>query len=112
MTVGYRAREARKRLGITLEEVAKKVGVSRQTLSRYENSIIINIPSDRVELLADTLKTTPAYLMGWDEEKQPAPEIEDELEKEAMIRFETLSESQKSEALNYLRYLSENSEKK
>jgi len=64
-TIGDRVREARKELGVTLEEVANKVGVSRQTLSRYENSIITNIPSDKVELLAIALKTTPAYLMGW-----------------------------------------------
>ncbi len=52
-------------LGMTLEEVAKAVGTSRQTVQKYESGIIANIPSDRIEKLAEALRTTPAYLMGW-----------------------------------------------
>ena len=47
-------------LDMTLEDVAKDVGVSRQTLSRYETGVIGNIPSDKIELLAKSLRTTPA----------------------------------------------------
>lgn len=54
-------------LGLTLEDVAKVVGVSRQTIQKYENGIVSNIPSDKIELLAKALKSTPAYLMGWEE---------------------------------------------
>lgn len=50
---------------MTLEELAKQVGVSRQTIQRYESGVISNIPSDKIELIADALNTTPAYLMGW-----------------------------------------------
>jgi len=57
---------------MTLEEVAKVVGVTRATIQKYENGIISNIPSDKIELLALALKTTPAYLMGW-EEATPLP---------------------------------------
>lgn len=111
MVIGNRIRKKRVDLDLTLEDVAKAVGTSRQTLSRYENSIITNIPYDKMELLATRLQTTPAYLMGWDE-NQPASEIEDGLEKEAMHCFDSLSDAQKLEALNYLRYLVENAEKK
>ncbi|HJA31780.1 MAG TPA: helix-turn-helix domain-containing protein [Candidatus Eisenbergiella pullicola] len=52
---------------MTLEELASKVGVSRQTIQRYESGIISNIPSDKIEAMAKALKTTPAYLMGWEE---------------------------------------------
>lgn len=52
-------------LDMTLEEVAKVVGVTRQTILKYENGIISNIPSDKIELLAKALRTSPAYLMGW-----------------------------------------------
>lgn len=51
---------------MTLEELAQKVGVSRQTIQRYESGVISNIPSDKIELIAKALDTTPAYLMGWE----------------------------------------------
>lgn len=57
-------------LGFTLDEVAKKVGVSKPTLQRYESGVISNIPSDKVEKLAEVLQTTPAKLMGWNEKKE------------------------------------------
>lgn len=50
---------------MTLEELAIKVGVSRQTIQRYESGTICNIPSDKIELMASALNTTPATLMGW-----------------------------------------------
>ncbi len=57
----------RKRLehNYTLEVLARKVGVSRQTIQRYESGVIGNIPSDKIELIARALHTTPSYLMGW-----------------------------------------------
>lgn len=67
MAIKDRIKEKRKTKGMTLEEVASIVGVSRQTLSRYETGIIGNIPSDKIELLAKALSTTPAYLMGWED---------------------------------------------
>lgn len=53
---------------MTLDELSKVVGVTRQTLSRYETGVINNIPSDMIENIATALRTTPAQLMGWGEE--------------------------------------------
>ena len=52
-------------LGLTLEQVARAVGVSKATLQRYESGVISNIPSEKIELLAHALGTTPSALMGW-----------------------------------------------
>lgn len=52
---------------MTLEDLAKSVGVSRQTIQRYESGVIGNIPSDKIELIARALDTSPAYLMGWEQ---------------------------------------------
>lgn len=67
--MGLKENIKKKRLehGLTLEELAKNVGVSRQTIQRYESGIISNIPSDKIELMAKALQTTPSYLMGWEE---------------------------------------------
>ena len=59
-------KELRRARGLTLEEIAERIGTSRQTIHRYENGIITNIPPDKVVSLADALGTTPASLMGWD----------------------------------------------
>ena len=48
-------------------ELSEKIGVSKQTLYKYENDIITNIPSDKLQGIADTLKISPAYLMGWED---------------------------------------------
>ncbi len=62
-------KELRKQKGLTLNELAKRVGTSRQTIHRYENGVISNVPPDKVVSLADALGTTPANLMGWDGEQ-------------------------------------------
>ena len=51
---------------LSLQEVADKLGVSKVTVSRYETLDITNIPSDKIEGMAELYKTTPAYLMGWE----------------------------------------------
>ncbi|WP_243133292.1 helix-turn-helix domain-containing protein [Thermoclostridium caenicola] len=53
--------------GLTQEELAKHINSTKQTIYKYENNIITNIPSDKIEKIAEVLQTTPAYLMGWDE---------------------------------------------
>ncbi len=67
MSIANNIKVRRRELGYTLEEIAKRLGTSRQTVHRYETGVISNIPSDKVELLADVLDVTPSYLMGWDD---------------------------------------------
>ena len=63
-----RIKMLRKEKGLSLEQLAEAVGTSRQTVHRYENGIITNIPREKVEGLARALGTTPAALMGWESE--------------------------------------------
>lgn len=66
MTIGQRIKQLREEKGIGLTELAEIVDVSKQSLYKYETGIVTNIPSDKIEAIADALSTTPAYLMGWD----------------------------------------------
>lgn len=68
-TIGDRVKYKRIKLKMTQEDVANIVKVSKQTIQKYENNIITNIPSDRIELLAKALNCSPGYLMGWEEEQ-------------------------------------------
>ncbi len=60
-----RLKTLRRAKKITLDELALAVGTSKQTIHRYENGIISNIPPEKVERLAAALDTTPSELMGW-----------------------------------------------
>lgn len=66
MTVGERIKEIRTKIGMSQVEFADKIDVSKQTLYKYENNIITNIPSDKIEAAAKIGGVTPAFLMGWD----------------------------------------------
>ena len=66
MTKGERIRHLRDRIGKSQVDFADLIGVSKQTLFKYENDIITNIPSDKVEAIADVTGSTPQYVMGWD----------------------------------------------
>lgn len=67
-TIGERMKKLRISRDLTLEDVAKLAGVSRQTIQRYESGVIGNIPSDKIEAIAKVLNVTPAYLMGWEDD--------------------------------------------
>ena len=75
MNFGDRLRAARKARGLTQTELGEKCGTIKQTIFKYEKSIVTNIPSDRVEQLAEALDVSPGYLMGWEElAENPTPD--------------------------------------
>ena len=63
--ISNKMRELRAAKGLSLEDLARELGTSRQTIHRYERGTISNIPPEKVEKLAKVLDTTPASLMGW-----------------------------------------------
>lgn len=65
--LGKRIRKLRAEKGLTLEEVSKALGVSRQTIYKYESGVITNIPSDKIEIMAKLFGVSPAQIMGWEE---------------------------------------------
>lgn len=71
VTVGDRIRQVRQEQDVTQQELADYIGVSKQAAYKYENNIVTNIPTDKVDAIAKRLRVSPAYLMGWEE--QPAP---------------------------------------
>ena len=65
MTIGERIKQRRIELGLSVDEVAEKLGKNRATVYRYESNEIENLPVGTLEPLARILETTPGYLMGW-----------------------------------------------
>lgn len=73
MTIGERIKARRIELGMSVEELGKRLGKNRTTVYRYETGYIENLPIDILEPIAAVLNTTPAYLMGWEEKIQEDP---------------------------------------
>ncbi|MDD3140220.1 MAG: helix-turn-helix domain-containing protein [Lachnospiraceae bacterium] len=65
MTIGNRIKRVRELANFTQVDLAAEINVSKQTLYKYENDLITNIPSDKIELIAEKCNATPEYLMGW-----------------------------------------------
>lgn len=65
MKKGERIRYRREQLGISQTALADQIGESKQTVYKYENGIISNIPSDKIEAIATALKISPSWIMGW-----------------------------------------------
>ena len=73
VTVGDRIRQVRQEQDVIQQELADYIGVSKQAVYKYENNIVTNIPTDKVDAIAKRLKVSPAYLMGWEEQPTPKP---------------------------------------
>lgn len=73
MSVGDNIKNRRKELGMNAEALAEKIGMSASTIYRYENGDIEKIDSAKLIPIAEALCTTPAALMGWEEESPDPP---------------------------------------
>ena len=69
--IANRLKTLRKSKKMTQDELAAALGTSKQTIHRYENGSITNIPPEKVEKLAAALDTTPSELMGWSQTALP-----------------------------------------
>lgn len=73
MSVGERMKARRKQIGMSAEQIAEQLNISPSTVYRYENGDIEKMGIDKLTPIAKALRTTPAYLMGWDTPEQPLP---------------------------------------
>ena len=69
-TQGRRIRQLREKLGMSLEDLGKAIGTTRQNIFKYESGDITNIPYDKLKKIAETLDTDPWYILGWDAPKK------------------------------------------
>lgn len=75
MSKGQIIKKLRKNYKMTLDDLAERLNTTRQTIFKYENDIVTNIPSDKIELLASTFNVSPAYIMGWEDDSIEDPYI-------------------------------------
>ena len=104
MTIGQRIRAARERREMTLDEVARRCNTTKQTIFKYENEIVTNIPYDKIVLLSNALDVSPSYLFGWEEkENSPSEPTLTEGEELMLALFRKIPEDKQAAALEMLR---------
>lgn len=72
-TIGERIRDARELKKISQEELGRACKITKQTIYKYETGVITNIPLDKLEIIADVLGVSSAYLAGWSDDSAPMP---------------------------------------
>lgn len=92
-----RIKERRLSLGLTLLDVADKLGVKEATVQRYESGDIKNIKHETIVQLSEILNCSPSYLMGWQKEKTDNEKLLERLKAyaEAFNSLEQMNELEK-----------------
>ena len=102
MSIGRRIKMLRESQGMTLDEVARKCKTIKQTIYKYENEIVTNIPYDKIELLAKAFDVSPSYLFGWKESSPDKLQLT-EGEKELLNLFRRVPEEHQQMVLQMIR---------
>lgn len=85
---GIRLRQLREERGLSRKALSKKIGVSEETIYRYENNV--QTPSlDRAKQIAIILRTSIDYLVG--------------LDNQYTLKFPALSKEQRNALNQFLR---------
>lgn len=98
MNIGMRIKERRKYLGMSVDDIANKLNKNRATIYRYESNDIENLPVTILEPLAKILETTPAYLMGVEDQSISEKTLSSK-EESLLNSFNKLNDLGKDEAI-------------
>ena len=102
MSVGSRIKELRESRHMSQVALADKINVSKQTLYKYENDIITNVPSDKIEAIGDVFKVSPQYIMGWENTSSAEIIIQDENEAKLVRSYRKYNATGKAKLMDYV----------
>ena len=68
MEIREKLKQRRLELNLTMADVAKAVGVSEATVSRWESGNIADMRHSRIVALANVLQISPSVIMGWEDD--------------------------------------------
>ena len=102
MSKGKRIKELREKYELTQDQLAQKLETTKQTIFKYENGIVTNIPSDKVEKMASIFNVSPSYILGWDDTiaEKPNPK-----EKHVVEIFRNLNDDGQDRVIEYAEYV-------
>lgn len=113
MNIGDFIKQKRLENNLTLEQLGKRVGVSKMTVLRWESGEIKNIKSDKIEKLANALGIPVVALFnGFDENGNKNDNVQEVSPKEfaeevkmLLNKTNNLTEQQKQHLLNTLNFI-------
>lgn len=100
-------RRRRKKLGLTLEEVATQLNVSKSTVSKWERGFIVNLKRDKVIALSQLLNICPLELIEGELVEGQQININEFLNQLSYLLFLTndLTEQEKNMILEYVKLI-------
>lgn len=116
MTIGEKIRKRRQELGLSVDDIADKLGKNRATVYRYESDSIRNLPISVLYPLAEILRTTPGDLMIFDSQDEATDATDADYREEVILgllnyfdesyvklvkAYDSLNDSNKSTLLDY-----------
>lgn len=60
-----RIKELRLKKGLTMEQLAEKLNVSKSAIAKWENGYVDNMRQDKIQQLADLFNVSPVYILGY-----------------------------------------------
>lgn len=109
MNINNIIKSRRLELGLTYEELGKKIGVGKSTVRKWETGLIENIKRDNIIALSKALDISPSIIMGWDDTN--SNEVSETHLSESQIEllniFNKLNECGKNKLIEYGKDLSD-----
>ena len=90
-----RIKELRTKSDMTMEALAKKIGVSKSTIAKWENGYVDNMRQDMIMKLANVFNVSPLYILGYNKEETSREET-------FKLLYAQLSDEQKTVVDNLL----------
>lgn len=112
MNINVYLKQRRLELGMTLSDVAQRVGVNNSTVSRWESGDIKDMKRNTILKYAEALQISPSIIMGWEQpdnsqNNQSKEAALSDDEKELIEMFRDLGEDRRARLLAYAYLLNE-----
>ena len=104
MLIGERIKARRLQINMSQDELAKRVGYkSRSSINKIELDGR-GLPYPKIVKIAEALRVTPSYLMGWEDEKTETP-AGDDRDSEIVRMFSELTPDEQKSVLDYIAFV-------
>ncbi len=108
--MGKRIYMKRTENGMTMKQLADKLGVQTSAINKYEKGAVENIKRKTIEDMAKIFKCSPSWLMGFDADMDITVRDDNDLNTLVEI-YNDMTTAQKKEALRFMKYITSLNEK-
>ena len=103
-TMGKRIYMKRTENGMTMKQLADKLGVQTSAINKYEKGAVENIKRKTIEDMAKIFGCSPSWIMGFDADMDITVKADNDLNTLVEI-YNDMTTEQKQEALRFMKYI-------